>query len=901
MRITFRLRFHTRYGQGLWLTGNHELFGNDKLEQAIPLEYLNEEFWGVTMVIPKAAVPEETISYSYLLREADGMVIEDWGRNRKINFARFGTEELLLIDSWNSPGFRENAFYTEPFRKVLLRANHTEVRLPSPPRVTHLFKVKAPLLVKGQTLCVMGNSPALGNWNTDRPVLLNQTAGDDFLWTELDLTGAQFPLTYKYGVYDVERKSFFRYEDGANRVLHDGPAPAKLTVVTDGFAVLPARIWKGAGVAIPVFSLRSESSFGVGEFTDLMRLADWCQQAGLKLIQILPVNDTTATRTWMDSYPYSAISAFALHPLYLNLSEVATEGNQSLVNQAEPERRRLNALEALDYEAVMAAKMGVLRQVYALQKEETFKSREYKAFFERNKHWLVSYGAFCYLRDKHGTVDFTKWPKFGRYRAEEIAAFSLKNSAAYDELLFQYFLQFHLHRQLRSASEYAHSKGVVLKGDLAIGVSRFGADTWQEPELYHLDMQAGAPPDPFSAKGQNWGFPTYNWPRMKENGFAWWKQRFTQMADYFDAFRIDHILGFFRIWSIPTHAIEGILGHFVPARPVQLREFASRGITFDRARFVKPFINEAVLWQLFGEEAETATAQFLEMNLGGLYQLKPEFVTQRQVRSYFASMEPSPVHDKMEQGLFDLISNVILLEAEEHPAEHFHFRFGIEGTSSFQNLPSQTQARLKDLYIDYFYRRQDDFWRKEALEKLPALRRVTDMLVCGEDLGMVPACVPEVISQLGLLGLEVQRMPKRLNQEFSRPQDAPYLSVVTPSTHDMSTIRGWWKENRSVTQQFYNDELGQRGEAPKECEAWINKAVVLQHLASPAMWAIFQLQDLLGMDEQLRRDDPDQERINVPANPRNYWRYRMHISLEQLIEAKAFNQELRACIQQNGR
>ena len=240
---------------------------------------------------------------------------------------------------------------------------------------------------------------------------------------------------------------------------------------------------------------------------------------------------------------------------------------------------------------------------------------------------------------------------------------------------------------------------------------------------------------------------------------------------------------------------------------------------------------------------------------------------------------------------------MILFEVEGK----FHFRFGMEQTTSFKYLPAETQARLKAFYVDYFFRRQDDFWMREAMQKLPALKRVTNMLICGEDLGFVPDCVPVAMKQLGLLSLEIQRMPKRLGREFSRPADAPYLSVVTPSSHDMSTIRGWWEEDAKLTQKFYSQELGQRGDAPRQCEVWVNRAIVAQHLASPAMWSIFQLQDLLGMDEKLRRADPHAERINVPAFPNYYWRYRMHLTLETLQQADFFNRDLRRLIEQNGR
>jgi len=940
MKLTFKLRYYTSQGQSLWLVGNHEMLGNGQVEKAIPLQYLNGEFWQATIPLAKEAVPDVEIAYNYILREAGGLIIQDWGNGRVINPAAFAQEEVLIIDAWNHEGFFENVFYTEPFQRVLLKDNHAEVRVPAPRVATHTFKVKAPLLARGQTLCLLGDAAALGNWNAVEPLLLNRAAGEDFLNVQVDLSHQSFPITYKYGAYDVEKKAFVRYEDGNNRILRDTIVPNKFTVVNDGFAVLPANTWKGAGVAIPVFSLRSENSFGVGEFEDLKLLADWGRQVGLKLIQILPVNDTTATHTWVDSYPYAAISAFALHPIYLNLAGVANAKNKKLLAGLEPERRRLNALNTVDYEAVMRAKLGFLKQIFPSQKAATFRSKDYKTFFADNEHWLVPYAAFCFLRDQFGTADFNQWPEHKNFDGEKIAALvaagilpavepgfqpggngvdnleaaeksslgpggkmppstagRMPAATVSDEIAFHFFVQFHLHRQLKEAAAHAHANGMIMKGDIAIGVYRHGADVWRQPELFHTDVQAGAPPDAFAAKGQNWGFPTYNWPRMEADGFAWWKQRFAQMSNYFDAFRIDHILGFFRIWSSPAHAVEGILGHFVPAIPVGAGEFAARGISFDRDRFTKPFITDAVLREIFGDESGTVRRKFLKADASGLYALKLEFATQKQVDTHFAALEPNGRNAKLKTGLFDLISNVILLEVDRK----YHFRFAMEQTTSFKYLPQETQPKLRELYVDYFFRRQDDFWMREAMQKLPGLKRVTNMLICGEDLGLVPACVPVLMKQLGLLSLEIQRMPKDAHGEFSRPADAPYLSVVAPSTHDMSTIRGWWEEDHPLIQKFFNAELGQPGEAPRECEPCIVQTIVRQHLASAAMWSIFQLQDLLGMDGQLRRTDAQVERINQPDNPKHYWRYRMHLTLEQLQREETFNLQVAQLLRENGR
>jgi len=886
MNLTFRVRYATQTGQSLWLAGQTPLPGQ------LPLYFLDRESWQATVSLPADAA-KTPLNYSYLLRNPDGTRITDWGRDRTLVPADYHCEELLVIDSWNVAGFFENAFYTKPFKDVLLAENFTKIKNAAPENPTHTFRVKAPLLKKGQTLCLLGDGPVLGNWQTQSPVLLGRQPSEDYFSVRLDLRGQPFPLAYKYGIFDVAQNSFAGFEGGANRMLADQIAPGKHTIINDGFVNLPVNTWHGAGVAIPVFSLRSENSFGTGEFLDLQPLADWGRKVGLKLIQLLPVNDTSATNTCNDSYPYAAISAFALHPLYLNLAAVANGKNRALLKELEPERQRLNALDTMDYEAVMRAKTGFLKRIFPLQKIATFSEQAYRDFFTENEHWLAPYAVFCFLRDKFGTSDFSRWPEHQTFDAGKISALVAGN----DEIAFHFFVQFHLHLQLRAATAYVHAAGLVVKGDIAIGVYRHGADAWQAPELFYLDSQAGAPPDPFAAKGQNWGFPTYNWPRMAADGFTWWKHRFTQIGNYFDAFRIDHILGFFRIWTIPTNAVEGILGHFVPAIPLTVEEFSTRGIVFDRERFTKPFLTDPVLEAIFGDDAPRVRQEFLKANGNRNYSLKPAFTTQQQIENHFATLASDERNVRLKIGLFDLISNVIVLEV----GNELHFRFAMEQTTSFKNLAPDQQEKLRDLYVDYFFRRQDEFWKLEALQKLPALKRVTNMLICGEDLGLVPACVPDVMRDLGFLSLEIQRMPKTFGVDFSRPADAPYLSVVTPSTHDMSTIRGWWTEDRALTQKFFNRELGQPGEAPLEATPGIVAAVIRQHLASPAMWSIFQLQDLLGMDGQMRRLDVAAERINVPAIPNYYWRYRMHLKLELLPEAEEFNSQLSKLLRENGR
>lgn len=882
MKIHFYLRYSTKFGEAFSLRLSNG--------QEHPLEYLSDDFWHASIEL-KDAMP---LSYTYVHQTAYGLHIPEADPGRTLFWAE-KQGDLAVYDYFNPMGQLQNVFTTQVFEPTTATHAHTTANsLARNAAGTYVFRVKAPLLQPDEAICLLGHGRALRNWDSAAPILLKKTG---HWWeTRLDLSEEDFPLGYKYGVWNTRTHKFLGFEDGGNRPLYAAKCP--VTIHHDNFARLPMTPWKGAGVAIPVFSLRSRKSWGVGEFTDLHLLADWAKSVGLKLIQLLPINDTTATHSWTDSYPYAAISAFALHPIYLNVEQVAGKKHASVLKPFLKKQKALNALEVIDYEQVMQTKWEMLRQLYAQQKREWLGDADYHAYYESNKHWLAPYAVFCWLRDSNGSSDFSQWRQHSIYKPSEIEKLLAPGSKSFDQIALHLFVQWHLHLQLKAATDYAHALGLSVKGDIPIGIYRYSCDAWVAPELYDMNAQAGAPPDDFAEKGQNWGFPTYNWARMKADGFAWWKQRFEQMSLYFDAFRIDHILGFFRIWSIPMDAVEGILGQFVPAIPMQEAEFREAGIGFDHERLCRPYITPRVLEEVFGNSAPEVAEQFLLARPDGRFELKPEFDTQRKTADWFQSQKPSERLEAIREGLFGLISNVILLES---PGGGYAFRFGIEKTSSFQHLPEGLKATLKNLYINYFYRRQDDFWQREAMEKLPALKAATRMLICGEDLGMVPACVPEVMQTLGILSLEIQRMPKAAETAFFHPKDAPYLSVVTPSTHDMSTLRGWWEEDRALTQRFYHEIMQGSGDAPYFCEAEVNRMLLEQHFQAPAMWAIFQLQDLLGMDATLRRENPQDERINIPANPKHYWRYRMHLTLEDLWKAADFNAALRSMVVASGR
>lgn len=897
MKIHFKISYYTVWGQQLLVSGNIPELGNGDVSKALHLNYSNKEEWTgeVEINYPTSVIP----TYKYVLyTEHTGQYLEEWIDNRTINADSSKTDHFFCYDNWNSPAAIQNTFLTAPFQKVLLREEHIidDVKLPN--QFTHIFQVKAPLIPQNQAVCIIGDCKELGNWSTKNPKILHFCSGN--VWqTEINLSKINGDAHYKYGLYDLNEKIFCNFEDGPDRIAPNVNSKKTITQLNDGFIRMSAQTWHGAGVGLPVFSIRTKNSFGVGDFVDLKLLIDWAERVGLKLIQVLPLNDTTGTHTDADVLPYAAISAFALNPLFLNLPAMGKlSAKHPLNTEYRIKQAELNAQELVPFLDVVNFKFEYSKALFAEVKDKFLTNLSFKKFFADNEHWLVPYAAYCVLRDTYGTSDYTTWKQYARFNKETIDDFVADTQPHFDDVALNYFIQYHLHVQLSEAAAYAHTRGIVLKGDIPIGVNRTSVDTWVSPELFNMDKNAGAPPDMFAVKGQNWELPTYNWEAIKRTGFDWWKKRFAQMSNYFDLFRIDHILGFFRIWEIPLNHIEGIMGHLNPSTPIHINEFSEKGLWFDYNRYCKPYITDSILWDFFGEDVAWVKSNCLQIEDGWVLRLKPPYQNQAFVEKLYID---GKISAKIKQGLFDLISNVLLFEVEGSGGTQFYPRYGIESLRSYRDLDNYNKNKLRELYVDYFYRRQDSHWYQSGMEKLPALKRSTNMLICGEDLGMMTHCVTSVMNELGILSLEVQRAPKTDKIEFFHPADAPYLSVVTPSTHDMSTIRGWWEEDRGVTQRFYNSQLGHWGEAPWFCDWWICRDILFQHLYSPAMWSVFQMQDLLSISEKVRRENPNDERINVPSNSKFSWRYRLHLNMEDLIQNDEFNNELRNYIIQSGR
>jgi 4-alpha-glucanotransferase len=760
----------------------------------------------------KALKPGTYIDYYYSVMRGDDEARHEWlVEPHRLEMAAQKAARYTIYDHWiDIP--EDSYMYSSAFTDCVL-ARKRELSTQTEFQRTVRLKVRAPQLRLNERLAIVGEPEVLGAWDPKKAQ--HMTEHESHEWV-VSLDASLLPtgrFEFKFIVLDTEPDFTPMWEQGSNRSIEVAEVGDSEVVVYElSQAYFPIYPWKGAGTVVPIFSLRSEGSFGVGDFGDLKMVIDWCAKTNQRILQVLPINDTNMTHTWQDSYPYNSISIYALHPQYTDFRQLPEIKDEEMRAQYEILRKELNALPQIDYERVNEAKMRYLRELFHQEWAKVKRTATYKKFFEENQQWLQPYADFCYYRDKFGTAVFSEWPKKLPKTEQSVVDFWC-------------YVQYNLDQQMRAAHDYARHHRVILKGDIPIGISRDGVEAWVEPKYFNLNGQAGAPPDAFSTDGQNWGFPTYNWDEMLKDGCSWWVRRFRKMAQYFDAYRIDHVLGFFRIWEIPVPEKSGLKGQFAPALGLSREEIEGYG-----------------------------------------------------------------VHDHMELFLVD-----------HKRDDRWHPRIAVQYNEDYTKLDEGTKYNFNRLYNDYFYRRNNQFWYHEAMKKLPRLTQATRMLVCAEDLGMVPDCVPWVMNELRILSLEIQTMPKDPNIRFGKLSHNPYRSVCTFSTHDMPTLRQWWDEDYEQTQAYYNIPLRRGGEAPHPLPGWLAKDIVSRQLTSPSMLCLLSLQDWLSIDERLRLPDANAERINIPANPRHYWRYRMHLTIEQLMQADDFNETVKTLITQSGR
>lgn len=855
-------------------------------KQTVHMQSYDGENWLLSLDWDKS-----DLEYSYLYIADNSSVTREWGQPRTLQFER-DDKYYYVNDFWKSRDNIHHAFLTSAFSEAIFnrQKNKTQKKI-KPAGTSNVLEMSLNVTLPSHlSLGVIGNTESLGKWL--KPVAMQTTRYPSWKIT-IPVETFEIGIQYKYVILDNKTGDIVEWEVGENRQFKRFlPEVDVYTCVIHDQDFRHGHPWKGTGVAIPIFSLRSANGFGIGEFSDLIPFADWAESVSLKIIQVLPVNDTIANKTWQDSYPYAAISVFALHPMYVNIEKIAAFGDKTTARQYQEDKIRLNKLDQVDFEEVMTKKWFYLKTLFDQEKNNLSKDVSYATFKKENLSWLLPYAWFCVLRDEFGTCRYEEWPSHANYNARALEKRYKSDAAFRENADFYMFVQYQAHQQLTAARDHARSKSIALKGDLPIGIYRHSCDAWVAPHLYNMNEQAGAPPDDFSELGQNWGFPTYNWLEMSKDGFSWWKSRMKKLNEYFDVLRIDHILGFFRIWQIPGNQISGTMGLFNPRLPFTKDEIIRSGLTGPVERYTKPFLTEELLRHHLADVTDCIET-FFDKKENGMYEFKPAFADQKSIHDYIVL---HPAHAEKEAILLKLFTEVIFIEEEISGQHYYNPRITVHTTYSFTCLDEGQKRIVQQLYNHYYFSRHDEFWKNQALWKLPALLDASNMLICGEDLGMIPNSVPDVMRAMNILSLEIQRMPKGTSR-FGQVSQYPYYSVSSPSSHDMPTIRGWWEKDHEMAKEFYYQYMQGYGYTPMKCEPRIVQFIVEDHLAGPSMLAVFPLQDLAGMDADIRRLDADAEQINEPSNPKHYWRFRFHIPVEELTARTSFNQKLRALIE----
>ena len=886
MTIQFNIHYSAQQGENLYV--NIRQAGGSVL--SCRMDNVGYEHWRMELNDYQLLSSNLPLHYFYSVKNGDSVVRYEWTTQAHlINLNRKGINLYTTWDTWIEIP-HDSYLYTSAFTECVNRREKKESYLRDNPTAIRL-KVRAPQMRGFERLVMVGSHPVLGEWDLGRALPCMEQAPNEWVCEVSAEYLADQDIDFKFVAIGGE--ALWETED--NRRIH---VPRLKTGEIAEYELSQAffKIWnvKVAGTLIPVFSLRTEGSFGVGDFGDLKRMIDWVADTNQRILQVLPINDTTMNHTWGDSYPYSCISIFALHPQYADFRQLPPLKNKKKAQEMESLRKQLNQLQRIDYERMIQAKEQYLLLLFRQEGEATLSTQEFRDWFNEEQRWLVPYAQYCYLRDKNKTADFTKWKNHTTWNEAARPALSDPQSKEYRQVAPYYYTQYILACQMKSAHEYARSKNIILKGDIPIGVQRLGCDVWQEPHYFNLSGQAGAPPDDFSVNGQNWGFPTYNWDNILKDGCQWWVRRFQNMQKYFDAYRIDHVLGFFRIWEIPTHAVHGLLGQFQPALAMTREEIEAYGLQFREELFTSPYITQEILQEIFHDKAEYVRDNFVIPYRDGRYLMRPEYDTQRRV-------EAAGLEETLRDGLYTLISNVLFLRDHKNP-NLFHPRIAAQHSFTYKMLLTEEEKqRFNRLYDDFFYRRNDHYWQKQAMRKLPRLVEATRMLVCAEDLGMIPLCVPTVMNDLRILSLEVQSMPKEYGVPFGHPERYPYRSVCTIDSHDMPTLRMWWDEDKARAQNYYSTMLGRRDEAPHPLPSWLARDIMLRNLQSESMLCILSLQDWLAISDELKLADASAERINIPANPHHYWRYRMHISIDDMLSNHRFCDDVAEMIKQSGR
>jgi 4-alpha-glucanotransferase len=576
---------------------------------------------------------------------------------------------------------------------------------------------------------------------------------------------------------------------------------------------------KIAGLVVPLIALRRNKTAACGVFSDLVHLARVARQWGLSLIQLLPLNDTGNGTS-----PYAALSAFALNPIYISLSEtpdtmaalglpLGENAANALIRADSAINRKFGGEPRVPYEATLRAKLDALRQVWNASREICAPLAEALA---AEQGWAKPYASFVALKEAFRGAPWWDWPEWREITSAQIDALWYNPEFA-EEARFRLWLQVLAREQLQRAAQAVRAMGIDIMGDIPILLAKDSADVWFQRDIFILNRQAGAPPDMYSPRGQNWGFPLYDWEALRAQGYAFWRQRLGYADNFYTAYRIDHVLGFFRIWAIDEFENDAYLGVFEPSVRMSRAELSALGFSDERIRWLsKPHVPE---WKIQSAEKQcleafaagadrkmafargledVRRACFVRIKDEPLFLFSPEIRGTSDISVLFSALRRNfPEADRSladyARSMGDWWIDRVLYEAAP---DAYVFQWSYRDTTSWKSLSPQEQAAL-EAKAAALAAASLDVWERRGRELLSMLESASDMQPFAEDLGAVPPCVPKVLRELNIPGLKVLRWERRWD-ESGQPY-IPFgmyepLSVACTSVHDSTNMRQWWEE-----------------------------------------------------------------------------------------------------------
>ncbi len=659
---------------------------------------------------------------------------------------------------------------------------------------------------------------------------------------------------------------------------------------------------KLTGVAVPLGALYTKDNPVIGEFPDLKPFADYCQAAGISIIQLLPVNDTGT-----QSSPYSGLSAFALHPIYIRLKDVP--GFDELYKNDEKFKKAYDVFVAnqkytlrYNYDAILNTKTALLKMLYDSTDEgKTGDAGEALSKWIKANSWVKDYAVYKNLKWNYMQASWKSWLESDRNKTKEEITALWNKKAFKKEHLFYAWTQMVADAQFRDAVDYVKAAGLMLKGDMPILMNEDSCDAWAYPEVFNQELRAGAPADGDNPNGQNWGFPTYNWKNLKDDDYSWWKARLTNASKYYDAYRLDHILGFFRIWAIPEADLNALNGHTEPYAFIKRSELYDLGFNDDRIRWLsQPHIPTGVIEDITWnhDKAHQILAIFCDKIDGEeLWRFSPTLKGNKAIEEADLTELCAPeAIGRVKKVLEDYWSNRTLIEIAKNK---FVPLWTYGKSTSWGTLNDQEKGALLNCFNE-LNEKNEKLWKKQADEIFAAITKSVKMIPCGEDLGVNIECVPKTMDAHKILGLRVVRWCRKWSepgQPYVPFSEYKPLSVTTTSVHDSSTVRQWWDEEKDSVRAFVSanpeafgikeNELMDMTQAisAQPFNAQVAQSILKASAAAASVWFIPPLQDFLYMDEKLWLDKAADERINVPGTVTEFnWTYRLPVSLEELSE-----------------